>query len=57
MGHGDPPERDSMDDVAANVRLPPLRHGLSGEYNADGEHPQPRSNSNLWKLVSVATEQ
>ena len=57
MGQGDPPDRDIMEEATASVRLPPLRHGSSGEYKNDGEQPQPRSNSNLWKLVSVATEQ
>ena len=57
MGHGEPLERDVMDDVTESVRLPPLRHNSSGERNPDGEQPPPRSNSNLWKLVSAATEQ
>ena len=57
MGHGDHQERDTMEDVTGSVRLPPLRHASSGEYNHEGEQTQPRSNSNLWKLVSVATEQ
>jgi len=57
MGHGDNQERDTMEDVTGSVRLPPLRHASGGEHNHEGEQTQRRSNSNLWKLVSAATEQ
>jgi hypothetical protein len=52
MGRSTPlprPEEHEMED--SNVKLPPLRNGTKYE-----EQPQVRSNSNLWKLVSVATD-
>jgi hypothetical protein len=57
IGHVDHQERDSMEDVTRSVRLPPLRHASGGDFNHEGEQTQRRSNSNLWKLVSAATEQ
>jgi hypothetical protein len=55
MGRSTPlatrPEDQEMEDP--NVKLPPLRNGSKFE-----EQPaQGRSNSNLWKLVSVATDE
>ena len=51
-----PSSRDS-EESSANVRLPPLRNGSNGERQSEAEQSQAKSNSNLWKLVSAATDE
>ena len=52
----DPSRRESPDGLAAATMLPPLRNGSSSDRQLPEEQSQSKPNSNLWKLMSVASE-